>query len=122
MDGQTLKNLQDFSSRSNLTSIYNIADTIANETEIDFSGLSDAEKLALFVYQYDNDDMVVFARTIANYFGWSRYKIRKLRNQINKNPNCNYYIDISPCFSEEDGLIAGNGYQIDIFTHKKSEW
>ncbi len=118
MDGQTLKTLRDFSIRSNLTSIYSIADTISEETQIDFSGLSDVEKLALYLYQWDMDDMVVFARTIANYFGWSRYKIRKLRNQINNTKNCNYYIDICTVFSEENGLLAGNGYRIDIFNHK----
>ena len=116
MDGQQLKTSQDFSSRcKNTPSIYDIADTITEETNLDYTCLFDAQKLALYLYQYD--DYVVFLRTITKYFGWSRYKVRKLRKEINNNKNCNYYIDISPCFNEETGLIDGNGYQLDILTN-----
>ena len=119
MDGKNLITQKDFSSRVGKTSIYSMPINIAEETQVDYSGLSDAEKLVLFLYAYEACTYmgyVIFVRTIATYFGWSRYKIRKLRQQINNNKNCNYYIDICAVFSEENGLLAGNGYRIDVFT------
>ena len=121
MDEQTskLNTLSDFSNRSNITSTYKVADTLEKETNIDFSGLSDAEKMALYIYVYECNDLCVFVRTICNYFGWSRYKIKILRKQINSNKSLNYCIDISATFDEENGLLSGKGYTIDIFTHKR---
>lgn len=121
MDGKNLITLQDFSSRVGKTSMYSMPINIAEETQVDYSGLSDAEKLVLFLYAYNADNcggFVMFTRTISTYFGWSKYKIRKLRNQINNNKNCNYYIDINTAFSEDTGLIAGKGYALDVYTHK----
>lgn len=121
MDGKTLITLQDFSSRVGKTSMYSLPVNIAEETQVDYSGLSDAEKLVLFLYAYEACTYmgyVIFVRTIATYFGWSKYKIRKLRNQINNSKNCNYYIDINTAFSEDTGLIAGKGYALDVYTHK----
>jgi len=48
-----------------------LEDTIKKETNINFSGLSDAEKMALYIYVYECHDMAVFLRTICNYFGWN---------------------------------------------------
>jgi len=121
MDGQTfqLNTLSDFSNRCKTTYIYDLEDTIKKETNINFSGLSDAEKMALYIYVYECHDMAVFLRTICNYFGWSRYKVRQLRKEINNNKALNYCIDIVPTFDEENGLLSGKGYQIDIFTHER---
>ena len=121
MDEQTskLNTLSDFGNRSKICSIYELADTIEKEANINFSGLSDAEKMALYIYVYECHDMAVFLRTICNYFGWSRYKVRQLRKEINNNKAFNYCIDIVPTFDEENGLLSGKGYQIDIFTHER---
>lgn len=121
MDEQTskLNTLYDFSNRSNITSTYKVADTLEKETNIDFSGLSDAEKMALYIYVFECNDTCVFVRTICRYFGWSRYKVVMLRKQINENKKLNYHIDIVPTFNESNGLLSGNGYTIDIFTHKR---
>ncbi len=114
-----LKHVDSFNSRIKTTPIYDewdniiLKDKISEEPDFDFTDLNDHEKFALFVYAFTENDLVVFKRTVMRYFGWTDYKVKKLRKEIN-NEKSIYSIDLETCFSEDDGLISGRGYQFFI--------
>jgi len=116
-----INNLSSFNNRISKLPIYSgwfntdcgFKDSYKEETEADFSGLNDHEKLALYVYAYTKIEMAVFKRGIINYFGWTNYKVRKIVREINANET-DCHIDIVSTFSEDTGLLSGKGYQLDI--------
>jgi hypothetical protein len=93
-----------------LNDVCGFADNINEETCIDFEGLNDHEKLALFIKSYSDNDMCVFKRHCAKYFNWSEYKVAKLVKEINAEKT-KYWIDFVPTFNESNGLLSGKGYQ-----------
>lgn len=85
-------------------SYVNFKDSIREEGKIDYNGLNDYQKLCLYVYAWNDSDILPSKKGILKSFGWTNYKLQKLIKQLNG------LITTRPAFSEETGLLSGSGY------------
>lgn len=82
----------------------NFKDSIREEGKIDYDGLDDYQKLCLYVYAWNESDILPSKKGLLKRFGWTNYKLQKLIKQLNG------LITTRPAFSEETGLLSGSGY------------
>jgi len=81
-------------------------DSIRETGEIDYSGLTDPQKLFLYVYAWNCRGICPRKKGISKLFGWTNYKIQKTYRQTD-------FLSITGTFSEDTGLITGSGYIVD---------
>lgn len=79
---------------------------------IDISNLTDQDIFALVVILYDAREFGTQSRVFKEAFGWDKRKVYNLA----KNEQ---FIYSTTLFREDDGLIAGKGYCIDLYVAKK---
>lgn len=79
--------------------------------KINYEGLNDHEKLCLLVMSFTRNEHSVYRRTVEKLLGWSAYKVRKIRKEINLSDS-KWFIDCEVLF-DEDGQLSGWGYSID---------
>ena len=79
-------------------------DSIREEGEINYEGLNDHQRLCLYVYAWNESDILPSKKGLLKRFGWTNYKLQKLIKQLNGK------IRVQPTFSEETGLLSGCGY------------
>lgn len=85
------------------------------EPVIDYEGLSDEEKLVVYLLAYWYRDCAVTKKHIMQKFKWTSYKVTKMRKSINE--SCKHiYIDVVPFFDQGNGKLNGNGYLLDIIS------
>ena len=87
-------------------------DSISNDGVIDYAGLSDQEKILLYVYAWNKSEICPFKRSVMQKFKWSSYKVSKLFREL-KGKGLIYCV---PTFSEDSGLLNGTGYMINRLT------
>lgn len=83
------------------------------EPVIDYEGLSDEEKLVVYLLAHWYKDYAVTKKHIMHKFGWTSYRIRKLRKSTNE-VYMNINIDVVPMFDQGTGKLNGNGYLLDV--------
>jgi hypothetical protein len=71
---------------------------------VDYSGLTDIEKMALYIYSYSRIEVGVSRHAVSKQFGWSKYKVSKLRKELDE------FVETQTLFSDDTGLIGGRGY------------
>ena len=82
----------------------NFEDSIKEEGKINYDGLNDCQKLCLYVYAWNESDVLPSKKGLLKRFGWTNYKLQKLIKQLNG------LIRTEPAFNEETGLLSGSGY------------
>jgi hypothetical protein len=85
------------------------------EPVIDYEGLSDEEKLLVYLLAYWYKDYAVTKKHIMQKFWWTSYRVTKLRKTINE-LYMNINIDVVPIFDQGNGKLNGNGYLLDIIS------
>jgi hypothetical protein len=80
-------------------------DSIKNEGQIDYEGLSDLQKLFLYIYAWNKSYISPSKKGILKKFGWTNYRLQKLIKKSNG------LITTGPTFSDETGLLTGSGYR-----------
>lgn len=71
---------------------------------LNYEDLSDAEKMALFIYSYSKIEVGIGKKSISKEFNWSNNYVSKVRKQLDK------FVDTIALFGDDDGLIRGKGY------------
>lgn len=106
-----LPNLQSFDKRikgknsfDSWDSDCGFVDSIREECTLNFDGLSDHEKMCLYIYSWTKEGYIVSKKSLVDKFGWTKYKIQKLYRELGG------IIEIDTIWSERTGLIAGKGY------------
>ena len=79
-------------------------DYCQDKGKINYEGLSDAQKLCLYVYAWNTADVCPGKKGILKTFGWTNYKLQKLIIELKGK------IASEPTFSEYNGLLSGRGY------------
>jgi hypothetical protein len=87
--------------------------SIREEGKINYGGLTDAEKMYLYVYAWNLNEQCPFKRTIMKHFGWTAYKVQKLFRELKQ-----FGMDCVPTFDEHDLKLSGRGYMVDIIKLK----
>jgi hypothetical protein len=86
----------------------NNVNSICDKGEINFEGLTDAEKMFLYVYAWNLSERCPFKRSVMKRFGWTSYKVQKLFRELKE-----YGMDCVPTFREYDLMLSGRGYMIN---------
>lgn len=81
-------------------------DSIRESGNIDYTELTDPQKLFIYVYAWNCKGICPRKKGICKTFGWTNYKIQKTYRETD-------YLTVTGTFSEETGLITGSGYLID---------
>ncbi len=94
-------------------------DSIREAGNINYEGLSGAEKMLLYIYAWNMNEFCPTKRSVMQEFGWTAYKVSKLYRELKP-----YGITCLPLVSEETGLLCGTGYHINMgrgyyFNHLK---
>lgn len=79
-------------------------DNISYEGKINYDGLNDHQKLCLYVYAWNTNDILPGRKGILKKFGWTNYKLQKIIKELKG------AITTDATFSEETGLLNGRGY------------
>lgn len=79
-------------------------DYCRDDGKINYDGLSDCEKLCLYVYAWNKVGIYPSKKGILRTFGWTNYKLHKLIKELNGI----IYTDFTIC--EHTGLLSGRGY------------
>ena len=79
-------------------------DYCSDKGKIDYEGLTDVQKLCLYVYAWNTADIYPCKKGILKSFGWTNYKLQKLIRELKGK------IVSEPTFSEYNGLLSGRGY------------
>jgi hypothetical protein len=111
-DGYTLLGTVDFDSRIEekpfFISWYNseggFNDSIREEGKINYDGLNDLQKLCLYVYAWNESNILPSKKGLLKKFSWTNYKLQKLIRQLNG------LIKTEPTFDQNTGLLNGRGY------------
>lgn len=74
-----------------------------------FDGLSDAEKVELIVFAWNDIDLLPTSKAIAKTLEIEVKKVRKLIKSARENE----LIKNTPAFSEDTGLLCGSGYELN---------
>ena len=72
--------------------------------KINYEGLSDHQKLYLYIYAWNIVDILQGKKGILRTFGWTNYKLQKLIKELKG------VIPTDFTFSEHTGLLSGRGY------------
>lgn len=108
-----MKNIKDYQSRIKEYPIClswdcaGSADSFREKGKIDYSDLSDEEKLCLFVYAWNRSDICPRKKTIQDEFGWSAYKVSKLAKECKR-------IEVVTTVNERTGMLSGRGYLLAV--------
>lgn len=81
-------------------------DGIRDDGIINYDGLSDVDKLKLYVYAWNKGGYLPRKKGILRTFGWTNYRLQKLIKEAS-------VIRSKPTFSEDTGLISGSGYCLE---------
>lgn len=79
-------------------------DYCKDEGKINYEGLTDCQKLCLYVFAWNSADILPGKKGILRTFGWTNYKLQKLIKELRGK------ISTDATFSEHTGLISGRGY------------
>lgn len=85
------------------------------EPVIDYEGLSDEEKLVVYLLAHWYKDCAITKKNIMQTFEWTSYKVTKMRKSINESYK-HIHIDVVPFFDQGNGKLNGNGYLLDIIS------
>lgn len=91
-----------------------VKDSYYEEGQLNFDGLTDAEKMFLYVYAWNLTEKCPFRRSVMKKFGWTSYKVQKLFRELKE-----YGMESVPTFSESDLKLSGRGYMIDLYIFSK---
>jgi hypothetical protein len=87
-------------------------DNLKEEGAINYNGLTDQQKMILYVYAWNLSDLCPFKKTVMKEFNWTAYKVGKLFKELK-----DYGLQCVPLFSEETGLLSGKGYLYNFSNH-----
>jgi hypothetical protein len=87
---------------------YDTPQSIKEEGKINYDGLTDAEKMYLYVYAWNLSERCPFRRSIMKQFGWTSYKVQKLFRELKE-----FGMESVPTFNEHDLMLNGRGYMIN---------
>ena len=79
-------------------------DSISYDGKINYHGLKDHQKLCLYVYAWNTNDILPGMKGILKKFGWTNYKLQKIIKELKG------LITTDATFSEETGLLNGRRY------------
>ncbi len=82
-------------------------DSINEDGVINYEGLSDEDKLRLYVYAWNKQGYLPRKSGILRKFGWTEKQFKTLYQTVGS-------ILTNPTFSEDTGLINGRGYWLDF--------
>ena len=80
--------------------------SVNDEGDVDYSNLSDEQKMFLYVYSYNVNDICPSKKGIMKKFNWTDYKVKKMYRALQKEG-----MDCVPVWSERTGLLSGKGYR-----------
>lgn len=87
------------------------ADCLRSDGDINYDGLTDAEKFILYCYAWNiSGGICVGRKSVMRYFKWTAYKVGKLFKELKQQKK----IECVATFSEDTGLLAGRGYEVNI--------
>jgi hypothetical protein len=89
---------------------YDTPQSITEEGKINYDGLTDAEKMYLYVYAWNLTEKCPFRRSVMKHFGWTSYKVQKLFKELKQ-----FGMDSVPTFKEDDLKLCGRGYMVDTY-------
>lgn len=82
----------------------NFKDSISEEGKVNYDGLNNAQKLCLYIYAWNESDILPSKKGLLKRFGWTNYRLQKIIKQLNG------LVVTRPSFNEETGLLSGSGY------------
>jgi len=77
-------------------------DSIHEEGVINYEGLSDADKLRLYVYAWNQSEILPRKKGILKKFGWTESYFNSVRKEAG--------LTLAPAYDGETGLLKGCGY------------
>lgn len=84
-------------------------DSIICNGSIDYIGLTDEEKMFVFIYAWNTSNLCPNKKCVMTEFGWNAYKVYKLFKGLKQ-----YGMECVSTFSATTGLLCGRGYNINI--------
>jgi len=79
-------------------------DSLKEDGIINYEGLSDLDKLCLYVYAWNKSGFLPRKHGILKQFSWTNYRLQKMIKSLGG------AITTEPTFNEHTGLISGRGY------------
>lgn len=74
---------------------------------IDYSGLSDIDKLIVYLRSWNQNDICPYRKMVEREFGWKKSYVQKLRKE-------SLVIEVISLISEYKGGYYGRGYWVDF--------
>jgi hypothetical protein len=110
-----MKNMKEFDERikenpyyTSWTNSYGgFKDSINDDGVINYEGLSDEDKLRLYVYAWNKAGYLPRKSSVIKKFGWTEKQFKAVYTLAGN-------IRTQPTFSEDTGLINGRGYSFEF--------
>ncbi len=77
--------------------------SITEKGRIDYCGLTDHQKLCLYVKAWNISEICPSRKSVIKHFTWTQYKVSKLFREIEN-------LESIATFSQNTGLLSGRGY------------